>query len=155
MIRIPFLWLYLVFICLGFAASTRSASVQAEEGCSKLCKPAYIGDKNCDSECFNSACKWDGGDCDDQWELRRMIVMGPYYKSVDHVEYTLVGPGGQTKQISYEEGRQWEGADIDSKGMENDWISLLDADDEDNLPEPGKRTYQHAPWKKEGVEVTL
>lgn len=46
------------------------------EGCSKLCKPAYIGDKNCDSECFNSACKWDGGDCDDQCRSLQPELVG-------------------------------------------------------------------------------
>ena len=84
-----------------------------------------------------------------------MIVMGPYYKSVDHVEYTAVGPGGQTRKVSYEEGRQWEGADTNSKEMENDWMAMLDSDDEATLPDEGKRTYEHAPWRKEGVEVTL
>ena len=88
-------------------------------------------------------------------ELRRMIVMGAYYRTVDHVEYSVVGPGGQTKKISMEEGRQWEGTDKASKSMENDWMSLLDSDDESELPEESKRTYEHAPWRKQGVEVTL
>lgn len=84
-----------------------------------------------------------------------MIVMGPYYRSVDHVEYSAVGPGGQVRKVSLEEGRQWEGSDEISRTMQNDWMALLDADDDAQLPEADKRTYEHAPWKKEGIEVTL
>eukprot|EP00193_Tetraselmis_chui_P013414 CAMPEP_0177786066 /NCGR_PEP_ID=MMETSP0491_2-20121128/20717_1 /TAXON_ID=63592 /ORGANISM="Tetraselmis chuii, Strain PLY429" /LENGTH=152 /DNA_ID=CAMNT_0019307237 /DNA_START=313 /DNA_END=772 /DNA_ORIENTATION=- len=142
-----------VVLCMtGVAMIARVEAEQgdAAEGCNVKCKPAYIGDKNCDTECYNPACDWDGGDCDDQWELRRMIVMGEHYKAVDHVEYTAVGPGGQKREVSYEEGK-----DAKSRERENDWMSLLDGDDEADLPEPSKRKFEHAPWRKQGVEVTL
>lgn len=34
-----------------------------------------------------------------------MVVMGPFYKSVDHVEYHKVNQAGVTEQITMEEGR--------------------------------------------------
>jgi hypothetical protein len=40
------------------------------EGCNIKCKRAYIGDNNCNTEYYNPACGWDGGDCDDQCECR-------------------------------------------------------------------------------------
>jgi hypothetical protein len=33
--------------------------------CSKGCKLVFIGDKNCDKECYHAKCQWDGGDCAD------------------------------------------------------------------------------------------
>mmetsp|Transcript_2167 Transcript_2167/g.5135 ORF Transcript_2167/g.5135 Transcript_2167/m.5135 type:complete len:162 (+) Transcript_2167:120-605(+) len=148
--------IFVALFRLTIWSAAEKSGVQADESrCAILCKTIWIGDKNCDKECYNQECDWDGGDCDEQWELRRMIVMGPYYKNVDHVEYTAVGPGGQTRQISFEEGRQWEGNDPVSKEMENDWMALLDSDDEASLPDEGRRTYEHAPWRREGVEVTL
>lgn len=31
--------------------------------CAEGCPPSWIRDKYCDSNCNNSACDWDGGDC--------------------------------------------------------------------------------------------
>lgn len=58
--------------------------------CNRRCKPAYIGDGHCDAECNTEACLFDNGDCDGQWELQRMLVMGEHYTYVDHVEYHKV-----------------------------------------------------------------
>lgn len=40
-----------------------SASLQCE---SYACDPAWVGDNECDFECFNESCYYDGGDCRDQ-----------------------------------------------------------------------------------------
>ena len=50
--------------------------------CAAGCKRAFVGDGHCDKECFNDACDWDGGDCERSCQLRRLVVMGPYYKEV-------------------------------------------------------------------------
>ena len=50
--------------------------------CAVGCKRAFVGDGHCDKECFNDACDWDAGDCERSCELRRLVVMGPYYKEV-------------------------------------------------------------------------
>lgn len=34
--------------------------------CSIGCKNTFLGDRNCDEECYNEACEFDGGDCEDQ-----------------------------------------------------------------------------------------
>eukprot|EP00899_Mesostigma_viride_P027214 jgi/Mesvir1/7678/Mv11648-RA.1 len=122
-------------------------ALAADGNCALGCKPLFIGDRNCDVECNNEACKWDGGDCDGQWELRRMVVMGEMYLSVDHVEYRAVGPGGQEKKISMKEGRRWEGIDGSNDVSTPDWRQMLkesppelgedDEDDDDGRGVPG------------------
>ena len=109
------------------SVSDEKTGEKLDAPCSKGCKAAYIGDKNCDMECYNEECDFDGGDCDDQWEIKRTIVMGAFYKDVDHVEYHAVGPGGQSRQLTMEEGRRWEGIDEDSLDNENDWKKTLEA----------------------------
>jgi hypothetical protein len=107
--------------------------------CALGCKTAYLGDRNCDEECYNESCDFDQGDCEDQctraptehgrldlsisavspasppWrvdrreappaaqltrpqnkrragrhdcagEVRRTVVLGAFFKEVDHVE---------------------------------------------------------------------
>mmetsp|Transcript_52542 Transcript_52542/g.167073 ORF Transcript_52542/g.167073 Transcript_52542/m.167073 type:complete len:206 (+) Transcript_52542:3-620(+) len=79
--------------------------------CAPGCKPAFVGDQNCDEECNHEWCDFDGGDCESEWKLRRMIVMGAFYTSVDSVEYQLEGPRGEIKKLTMEEGRRMEGID--------------------------------------------
>ncbi|QDZ25899.1 hypothetical protein HOP50_19g84480 [Chloropicon primus] len=89
-----------------------------------------------------SSFPWDSGDCEKSCELRRMVVLGPYYKEVDHVEYQCVGPAGQKQTLSLEEGLQWEGLlegqkeqrgdtrededeDYDDEEQDNNWRNSL------------------------------
>ena len=53
--------------------------------CAEGCKVVFIGDGHCDKECFNEDCEWDGGDCEKSCDLRRLVVMGPFYKEVSSV----------------------------------------------------------------------
>ena len=71
-------------------AETSLAEPSPEPLCNRRCKPAFIGDGHCDAECNTEACFFDNGDCDGQWELQRMLVMGEHYTYVDHVEYHKV-----------------------------------------------------------------
>lgn len=47
---------------------TPLGSVEGESGdknmCAPKCKITYIGDRNCDPECYVEACNFDGGDCE-------------------------------------------------------------------------------------------
>ena len=57
-------------------------------------------------------------------ELRRMVVMGPFYKDVDHVEYQAVGAAGQKRSVSMEEGMRWEGLASAQNDDEVGWFAL-------------------------------
>jgi len=98
--------------------------------CAVGCKNAYLGDRNCDEECYNESCEFDQGDCEDQWEVRRTVVLGAFFKEVDHVEYTAVGPNGATKGLSMEEGRHWEGNDVRTREERANWRRMLKKDKE-------------------------
>mmetsp|Transcript_19682 Transcript_19682/g.33092 ORF Transcript_19682/g.33092 Transcript_19682/m.33092 type:complete len:216 (+) Transcript_19682:262-909(+) len=98
--------------------------------CSKGCKLVFIGDKNCDKECYHEKCQWDGGDCADVWEVRRTVVMGPFFTEVEHVEYHAVGPGGEKKELTMEEGRHWEGTDTRTTEERANWRRMLKQDEE-------------------------
>lgn len=134
-------------------SSADSHSVSEGGECAPGCKYVFIGDSHCDKECFVEGCDWDKGDCDSSCKheetsnvvqfllhkispncselafhsgsLHRMIVMGPYYKEVDHLEYQAVGLAGQKRSISMEEGRKWEGIDAGSEDDTNDWQRAL------------------------------
>mmetsp|Transcript_14037 Transcript_14037/g.17019 ORF Transcript_14037/g.17019 Transcript_14037/m.17019 type:complete len:223 (-) Transcript_14037:375-1043(-) len=124
--------------------------------CSPGCKPLFIGDRNCDKECHTEECNWDGGDCDDEWEVRRTVVLGPFYKEVDHVEYHAVGPNGAKKQLSMQEGRRWEGIDSKTRDQRMNWKSLLENEDEDDLNDPGINDFEgRPPWylNEEGIRI--
>jgi hypothetical protein len=44
----------------------QAAEYDAMTHCSIGCKNTFLGDRNCDEECYNEACEFDGGDCEDQ-----------------------------------------------------------------------------------------
>ena len=91
-----------------------------------------------DDECFNEACGWDGDDCDSKWELKRTLVFSPGdgYERVHDTEYTLVGPNGEKRTLTMEEGLRWEGADEKSvEEDEFDWRKMLSDDDDDDVDE--------------------
>ena len=46
------------------SVSDEKTGEKLDAPCSKGCKAAYIGDKNCDMECYNEECDFDGGDCE-------------------------------------------------------------------------------------------
>ena len=108
--RRPGPWLLLLLALLPREAA-------AAEACAPGCSEHYLGDKNCDKECYTEACEWDrgaprelpvhnpppvsdraagltaagptgAGDCE-TWELKRMFVMGPFYRDVQSVEYQV------------------------------------------------------------------
>ena len=99
--HLPILWHFLVFVssfllssevCLAQVAShaevgdappsSSALSVGGLSLCAEGCKAIFIGDGHCDKECFNEECEWDGGDCEKSCDLRRLVVMGPFYKEV-------------------------------------------------------------------------
>ena len=53
-----------------------------------------------------------------------MVVMGPFYKDVDHVEYQAVGAAGQKRSVSMEEGMRWEGLASAQNDDEVGWFAL-------------------------------
>ena len=133
------LFLLVLHLCLSAAQEDPSGGggpppdgEVEEKACAPGCKHVFLNDQSCDNECFNEQCGWDAPDCDDRWELKRMITMGPFHKHVDHVEYVLMGPNGEQRPLSMEEGRRWEGIDAASEDHEYDWRSMLD---DDNKPE--------------------
>jgi len=98
--------------------------------CSRHCKHVFVGDRSCDVECYNEACQWDGGDCDDQWEVRRTVVMGPFFNEVEFVEYHAQGPNGEKKKLTIEQGRHWEGTDTRSSEERANWRRMLSANED-------------------------
>ncbi len=122
---------------VGAGAAVAAASAEGQEDdlpslpqleCASGCKRIFIGDNHCDKECFNAECEWDGGDCEKSCELRRLVVMGPYYKEVDHVEFQCVGPAGQMQAVPFEEGLKWEGITppgASDEDEEEDWRKAL------------------------------
>lgn len=83
----------------------QAGKVDAKRGeCAPGCKRVFIGDGHCDKECYNEECEWDGKDCDKSCELRRMIVMGPYYKEVSFVNDGIVEERKQARQNLYSAG---------------------------------------------------
>eukprot|EP00245_Coleochaete_scutata_P012967 TRINITY_DN513_c0_g1_i2.p1 TRINITY_DN513_c0_g1~~TRINITY_DN513_c0_g1_i2.p1 ORF type:complete len:171 (+),score=21.25 TRINITY_DN513_c0_g1_i2:43-555(+) len=117
--------------------------------CAPGCKPLFIGDRNCDPECNTEACQWDGGDCEDKWELRRMLVMGEFYESVHHVEYHAVAPDGIMKQLTMEQGRKWEGIEV-GEADAPDWRELVCDNDDKNI-EGG--TWEGKVWHSDAVHI--
>lgn len=101
--------------------------------CAPKCKLGYVGDRNCDPECYVEACQFDGGDCDENWEIRRTVVLGPYYREVDYVEYTAVGPDGSSKKVSMQEGRHWEGIDVRTSEERANWRRMLSEQHKDRF----------------------
>jgi len=62
--------IFVALFRLTIWSAAEKSGVQADESrCAILCKTIWIGDKNCDKECYNQECDWDGGDCDEQCEL--------------------------------------------------------------------------------------
>eukprot|EP00898_Chlorokybus_atmophyticus_P000621 jgi/Chlat1/155/Chrsp1S03237 len=111
-------------------------SAVPEGYCAPGCREAFVGDRNCDRECYNEACRWDADDCKDKAELRRVVVMGEFYRHVDHIEYHAVGPDGEAKPISIAAGRKWEGIDTTGEGEAPDWRELINAPPIDELEGP-------------------
>ena len=68
--------LHFIFVGLALGVGSVRGSEEDSEGsqkigldsnhCSINCKHIFVGDKNCDGECYNAACEWDGGDCEGQ-----------------------------------------------------------------------------------------
>ncbi|KAK3269186.1 hypothetical protein CYMTET_22356 [Cymbomonas tetramitiformis] len=127
MVMLHFMCAVLLYSAKHLLAEPEASEEPKKDGglCSAGCKPAFIGDNNCDTECYTEECQFDGGDCDEKWDIMRTVVLGPFYKEVDHVEYHAVGPGGQKRQLSMEEGRRWEGIDSKTKDQRMDWRQML------------------------------
>lgn len=118
---------------ISFTFGVLSVSVDSPF-CAPNCKPAFVGDGHCDLVCNLDACGYDGGDCGQaaQPQLKRMVVMGPFYKNIQRVEYHVQSADGSRSQLTMEEGRRWEGLDDRAEEEERDWERLF-VDDESSV----------------------
>eukprot|EP00959_Pyramimonas_sp_CCMP1952_P337751 7073002-Pyramimonas_sp.AAC.1 len=62
-------------ICAGSVRGNEDSEAKDlnSNNCKINCERVFIGDKNCDLECYNEDCQWDAGDCADQCASNQLL----------------------------------------------------------------------------------